>query len=120
MTQGCSVAAGRFHDETTIKPSPVVRCVPKSNQVQRLATPPIHRVAFAWRLSMARIVAGVLFIAFSLALVGCGSSKPMRFQFKVPSGQAQIEIDEGSVYRGSTTEVYTLKSNDAEKTIELT
>lgn len=69
---------------------------------------------------MARIVTGVLFVALSIALVGCGSSKPMRFQFKVPSGQAQIEIDEGSVYRGSTSEVYTLKSNDGEKTIELT
>lgn len=69
---------------------------------------------------MARILTGVLLLAISVIAVGCGSSKPMRFQFKVPSGSAQIEIDEGSVYRGNTNEVYTLKSNDFEKTIELT
>ena len=79
---------------------------------ERTRALPMHRICGA--------LTGVLFVAFSLALAGCGSSKPMRFQFKVPTGQAQIEIDEGSVYRGNTGEVYTLKSNDAEKTIELT
>lgn len=69
---------------------------------------------------MARILTGVLLIALSLTVIGCTSSKPMRFQFKVPSGSATIEIDEGSTYRGSTEQVYTLKSNDYEKTIELT
>ncbi|MBX3459300.1 MAG: hypothetical protein KF696_04920 [Planctomycetes bacterium] len=69
---------------------------------------------------MARILTGVLMIALSLAFFGCTSSKPMRFQFRVPTGSAQIQINEGSVYRGSTDQVYTLKSNDFEKTIELT
>lgn len=69
---------------------------------------------------MARILTGVLLVALTFAVVGCGSSKPMRFQFKVPSGTAQIKIDEGSNYSGDTSKVYTLKSNDSEKTIELT
>lgn len=69
---------------------------------------------------MARILTGVLLVALSFAVVGCGSSKPMRFQFQVPNGSAQIKIDEGSVHSGDTTKVYTLKSNDTEKKIELT
>jgi hypothetical protein len=69
---------------------------------------------------MARILTGVLLVALSLVFVGCSSSKPMQFQFMVPNGSAQIKIDEGSVYSGDTSKVYTLKSNDAEKTIELT
>ncbi|MBZ0135042.1 MAG: hypothetical protein K8I27_01560 [Planctomycetes bacterium] len=79
---------------------------------ERTRALPMHRIG--------GVLTGVLFVALSLIIVGCGSSKPMRFQFKVPSGQAQIEIDEGSVYRGNTGEVYTLKSNDSEKKIELT
>jgi hypothetical protein len=65
------------------------------------------------------VLTGVLFVALCLALTGCGSSKPMRFQFKVPSGSAQVKIDEGSTHTGDTSKVYTLKSNDSEKKIEL-
>jgi hypothetical protein len=68
---------------------------------------------------MARILTGVLLVALSLFAVGCTSSKPMRFQFKVPSGNATIKIDEGGTQSGDTSKVYTLKSNDLEKTIEL-
>ncbi|MCC6464449.1 MAG: hypothetical protein IT463_03805 [Planctomycetes bacterium] len=69
---------------------------------------------------MARMIPGVLLAVLSLVVVGCGSSKPMRFQFKVPSGNAQIKIDEGSVYSGDTSKVYELKSNDAEKRVTIT
>ena len=69
---------------------------------------------------MARILTGVLLVALSLIVVGCGSSKPMRFMFDVPSGTGQIKIDEGGTESGDTGKIYTLKSNDAEKTIELT
>jgi len=69
---------------------------------------------------MARILTGVLLFALTMVAVGCGSSKPMRFQFKVPSGNAQIMINEGTVHRGDANTVYTLRSNNMEKTIELT
>ncbi|MBK9975766.1 MAG: hypothetical protein IPP14_13425 [Planctomycetes bacterium] len=44
----------------------------------------------------------------------------MRFQFKVPSGQATLKIDEGGTQTGDTSKVFTLKSNDAEKKLTLT
>jgi hypothetical protein len=69
---------------------------------------------------MTRILTGVLLFALTMVVVGCGSSKPMRFQFKVPTGNAQIEINEGSRHSGDANTVYTLRSNDSEKTIELT
>lgn len=70
--------------------------------------------------SIGGALTGVLLLVISVVAVGCGSSKPMRFQFKVPSGQAQIEIDEGSTYSGNTNEVYTLDSDDMGKTLKLT
>lgn len=69
---------------------------------------------------MARIMTGVLLVALSLIAVGCSGSKPMRFKFDVPSGAAQIEIDEGSRQTGDTTKVFTVKSNDTEKKLKLT
>ena len=69
---------------------------------------------------MARIFIGVAVLAFAFISAGCGSSQPIRFQFKMPSGTATIEIDEGSVHRGNTDKVFTLSSNDREKTIKLT
>ncbi len=69
---------------------------------------------------MARKFAAVLALAIALFCVGCSSSKPMRFQFKVPSGQATLKIDEGGTQTGDTSKVFTLKSNDAEKKLTLT
>lgn len=65
-------------------------------------------------------LAGVLLLVFAVVAVGCGSSKPMRFEFRPPSGQGQIEIDEGRVHSGSTAQVYTLYSSDVDKTFKLT
>jgi hypothetical protein len=67
---------------------------------------------------MARILTGVLLIALSLSVVGCGSSQPMRFEFKMPSGQGNIDIDDGDE-RGTTAEVYELSSNDMGKTLAI-
>jgi hypothetical protein len=69
---------------------------------------------------MARILTGVLLVALSFAVIGCGSSQPMRFKFDVPSGSGQIKIDQGGTESGDTSKIYTLKSNDTEKKIELT
>ncbi len=68
---------------------------------------------------MARIFTGVLLVALSLVAFGCGSSNPMRFEFKVPSGTANIDIEEG-YYTGTTNQVYELSANDAGKKLELT
>lgn len=68
---------------------------------------------------MARILTGVLVVALTLVVVGCGSSQPMRFQFAVPSGSAQVQIDEGRVHNGRTGEVFELYTADANKRIEL-
>jgi hypothetical protein len=69
---------------------------------------------------MARMFFGVCVLALALCSFGCSSSKPMRFQFKVPSGSATLKIEEGSTHSGDTSKVYTLKSNDAEKKLTLT
>jgi hypothetical protein len=63
---------------------------------------------------MARILTGVLLLSLSLVVVGCGSSKPMRFEFKVPSGTANIDVDEGDEV-GTTADVFELSTNDMGK-----
>jgi hypothetical protein len=67
---------------------------------------------------MARILTGVLLIALSVAVVGCGSSQPMRFEFKMPSGQANLDIDEGDEV-GTTAQVYELNSNNLGTKLQL-
>ncbi len=69
---------------------------------------------------MVRILTGVLALSLMLVIVGCSSSKPMRFRFEpTDSSKVQIDIDEGSNYRGDGSTVFELKSNDADKKIKL-
>jgi hypothetical protein len=63
---------------------------------------------------MARILTGVLLFALTLVVVGCGSSSPMRFEFKVPSGTADIDIDDGDE-AGTSADVFELDTNDVGK-----
>lgn len=68
---------------------------------------------------MARTLTGLLFLTLALALFGCGSSSPMRFQFN-PQGQPlTVKVDEGGVQSGDQTRVFELKSNDSEKRLEI-
>lgn len=69
---------------------------------------------------MARKFAGALLVLAALTAIGCSSSQPMRFRFAVPSGQAQLEIDEGDVHSGSTGQVYELSTNNVQKKIKMT
>lgn len=70
---------------------------------------------------MPRIFAGVVLLALTLGLAGCGStsSTPMRFQFFLPgNANGTVTVNEGGVSRGDATKTYNLKSNDAGKALE--
>lgn len=81
------------------------------------AYPPIARDFFGDPL-MSRMLTGVLFLALSLALFGCGSSGPMRFQFSAGGQPLAVKSDEAGT--GDQTKVFELRSNDTDKEFEFT